>query len=355
MCLSLLALATSFGLLETVQVDEIKLNGNAITRLQDPVSECHVVGLSADGQKVVGYGTPVTNSGHSGFTWSKGKGVRELPLPAELRELASHGGAYSISDDGLVCGGTGLWIEKSSKIASLFTKTAVPINALAPLPLTDGQVGQLNRDGTVMVVEVAGAKGTKLFLWRASNRKLTPLLARDGQRLLGGVLDMSARGDVLVGCTFRETDPIGFIHVNGKYHQVPALAKYSQSKVECITDDGKVAFGTYSKGNNESFGFRWTVGTKPLPLPKQFLVQSISGKGEILGGWANDEPALLVGERVFLLDKILAGKLSSQVIQKSRIVAVKKIGKSVFLLIDTEDDTTDYRVALPASTLGLKG
>lgn len=356
MCLSLLALATSFGFLDGIQVDEIKLSGNALTRSQDPVSECHVTALSADGQQVVGYGTPKVNGGHSGFAWSKQTGVRHLPLPADLAKITAHGSASSISDDGHVFGGSGLWIDKASKIASVFKQSVVSITDLAPLPLTDGSVGPINSDGTVVVIEVDGAAGRKLFVWRASSRQMMPLLGRNGQRLVGGVLDISAKGDVFVGCSFRGTDPLGFIQAKGKYFQVPSLPKYPFSKVECLTDDGKVAFGNFQDEDYRSLGFRWSVGsTKPLPLPGKFVVQSISGKGEILAGWAQDEPALLVGETVFPLKSILREKLPSDEIDKSRIVSVKKVGQKVFLLLDSEHETTDYRITLSASALGLKG
>lgn len=356
MCLSLLALVTSFGFVEDIQIDEIKLSGNALTRLQDPVSECHVVALSSDGQQVVGYGTPAANGGHGGFAWSKKTGARRLPLPAELAKLTSHGSASSISDNGLVFGGSGLWIRKSSQISSLFKKDVVPVTALAPVPLTDASIGPINADGTVIVVEVAGPAGNKLFTWRADNRKVSPLIGRDGKRLVGAVLDVSAKGDVMVGCTFRGTDPLGFVIANSNYRQVPGTPKYPFSKVECLTDDGKVSFGNFQDRDNRSLGFRWSVGsTKPLPLPKQFVVQSISGRGEIVAGWAHDEPALLIGEKVFLLKDILGGKLPSETITNSTTVSVKKVGGSVFLLLDTEHETTDYRITLPASTFGLKG
>lgn len=355
MCLSLLALVTGFGSVKDIQIDEIKLSGNAITRLQDPVSECHVVALSSDGQQVVGYGTPAANGGHGGFAWNKKTGVRPLPLPADLAKLTSHGSASSISDNGLVFGGSGLWISKSSKIASLFKKDVVPVAALAPFPLTDASTGPINADGTVIVLEVAGSAGKKLFTWRADSRRVSPLVGRDGKRLLGAVLDISAKGEVMVGCTFKGTDPLGFVLANGKYRQVPGTPKYPFSKVECLTDDGKIAFGNFQDRDNRSSGFRWSVGsTKPLPLPKQFVVQSISGRGEFVAGWIQDEPALLVGEKVFHLKDVLRDKLPSETIDNSTIVSVKKVGGSVFLLLDAEHETTDYRITLSASMFGLK-
>lgn len=354
MCLILIALATTIGPPTEIQIDEIKISGYALTRLQDPVSACQVVALSANGQQVVGTGTPTPSGGHCGFAWSKETGVKPLPLPDAFKGLTAHGGATSISDDGLVFAGSGLWIDAKSKIVSLFEKSAVPPNNVISAPLTDAFFGQLNRDGTIATVQVRGAQGTKLFLWRASTRKVEPILGRNGQRLLGHIFDMSAQGDVFAGCTFRGTDPVGFVLDKGKYLQVPPLAKFPYSKVECLTDDGKTAFGNYQVKDNRSLGFRWKVGSKkPQTLPKGFVVQSISGKGEIVAGWAQDDPSLLVGEKMLSLKSILKDKLPNSEIGRCSIVSVKKVGASVYLLLDIEDDKKDYRITLPASTLSL--
>ncbi len=346
-----IALTTmAFSQAATIDIDPIRLAGSALDRTGSPSTSCAVVVMSADGQVVVGYGTPVSGSRTTGFTWTKKDGVKPLSWPKEVAEAFSFCMATSISDDGRVVAGMALWMASDSAIHPIFKRAEAPTTVLGKFPLSDGKIGPINSDGRMMVVEVESAIGSKLFWWR-SGSGLSPILGKGKQRLTGTISDLTPDGKVAVGATFKEPDWHGFVVTTNSYREIPKLSGFKSAIATHVTADGRTVFG-YFDDIDTGRGFRWNLSeSKPNQLPSGFALGAVTNNGEVVAGTYKNQPALLFAGRVIGLRQLFSQRLPQESFERWRPVAARKTKTDLFILVDTGSETTDYRIRIPLTIL----
>jgi probable HAF family extracellular repeat protein len=260
--------------------------------------ESDALGVSPDGQYVVGRSTGYDSAGGEGaylhgIAWNACNGIRTLPgTPSD----AGWSTAYGVSNTGRhVAGIVGMDFEK----AGLWLNRTDGIQSVINPDLGYSQrtvVRSVSADGTAFAGTAEDAEGLEAFIYFIDSPQALMLGDLPGGYTMSEAAAVSHNANAVVGRSYSASGLEAFIWRSGEgmvgLGDLPGGV--FESEANAVNADGTVAVGSGSTPNGRE-AFRWTastgmVGLGDLPGGQDFSeALAVSADGEVVVGRSSSE------------------------------------------------------------------
>ena len=301
------ALVTGLAMLWLIAITSVTVRAAQFIPLGGAPSHTHLGGLSDDGQVVFGQSNDLL------FRWTDATGMQLLSSSYAQPTDASADGSVAV---GLGEGGW-RWTEEDGLRPLVVTKK----NKTVPT----GPTG-ISADGSIVVGGMPSGRNSTAFRWTQESGLVTlPMFPGHDT---AGAHDVSADGRIVVGLGWRNR-PSGSPRIplywigNSVPSAIPSPTgfEWNVAQADSVSPDGTVVTGWNAITDDNTIGFRWTIGTAEPEIigwtlagtSAQLTVpRDVSAAGEIIVGFeqfgTGRSPHLGYGPRCGDLQDVLANE-----------------------------------------------
>jgi uncharacterized membrane protein len=232
----------------------------------------NVAGMSADGNVVVGYVEPATETNASAFRWTLGTGIKTLPNLSGADECT----ALAVSADGAYAVG---WCSSTSSVPVRWslppatttsgTTTPTPINLGVPDGFETAQALAVNSDGSVITGNAYNAGGGAAAIWTIGEKpevisNATAVTSSAGKGIVGTGNNVVIVGQYAITSSsilgaFKWTAGSGMVLLP---FLPGAPATGSQAGAYALSNDNTQIVGFSQNSSNSLSAVLWTANAK---------------------------------------------------------------------------------------------
>ena len=274
------ALVTGLAMLWLIAITSVTVRAAQFIPLGGAPSHTHLGGLSDDGQVVFGQSNDLL------FRWTDATGMQLLSSSYAQPADASADGSVAV---GVGAGGW-LWTEEEGLHPLVVTKKNKTIET-AP--------NGISADGSIVVGGKTSGRNGEAFRWSEQSGLVTlPMFPGHDT---ASAYDVSADGRIVVGLGWRNR-PSGSPRIplcwigNSVPSAIPSPTgfEWNVAQADSVSPDGTVVTGWNAITNDNTIGFRWTIGTAEPEIigwtlagtsPQLTVPRDVSAAGEIIVGF----------------------------------------------------------------------